>query len=165
VPDCHARLTDGKALISASTAVCDSSHLVCLHFGHGRRRHRGLRPDPGLTSSSSWRSRWRDSSVMLCSLSSTAAPRRSPDLAAKHIVDLQVTVGSLADADRLAPAFKRAGYSGVAVAGRRAVLVNGASADADRRALEGCAAAITGLFGDRTPCRRARHVRGTAGRR
>jgi hypothetical protein len=49
---------------------------------------------------------------MLCSLSSTAAPRRSPDLAAKHIVDLQVTVGSLADADRLAPAFKRAGYSG-----------------------------------------------------
>ena len=87
-----------------------------------------------------------------------------PGLAAKDIIDLQVTVGSLADADRLAPAFERAGYSGVAVAGRRAVLVNGASADADRRALEGCAA-ITGLFGERTPCRRARHVRGTAGRR
>jgi hypothetical protein len=33
----------------------------------------------------------------------------------------------------------------VAVAGRRAVVVNGASADADRRALEGCAA-ITGLL-------------------
>jgi hypothetical protein len=68
----------GKALISASTAVYDSSHPVCLHFGHGRRRHRGLRPDPGLASSSSWRPRWRDSSVMLCSLSSTSAPRRSP---------------------------------------------------------------------------------------
>jgi hypothetical protein len=52
--------------------------------------------------------------------------------------------------DRLAPAFRRAGYSGVAVTGRPAVLVNGASADADRRALEGCAA-ITGLFGERTP--------------
>jgi putative methionine-R-sulfoxide reductase with GAF domain len=31
------------------------------------------------------------------------------------------------------------GLSGVAVAGRHAVVVNGASADADRRALEGCA--------------------------
>jgi hypothetical protein len=38
------------------------------------------------------------------------------------------------------------GLSGVAVAGRRVVMVNGASADADRRALEGCAAAITGLL-------------------
>jgi hypothetical protein len=35
------------------------------------------------------------------------------------------------------------GLSVVAVAGRRAVMVNGASAGADRRALQGCAAAIT----------------------
>jgi hypothetical protein len=38
------------------------------------------------------------------------------------------------------------GLSGVAVAGGRAVMVNGAFADADRRALEGCVAAITGLL-------------------
>ena len=38
-----------------------------------------------------------------------------PGLAAKDIIDLQVTVGSLADADRLAPAFERSGYSGVAL--------------------------------------------------
>jgi hypothetical protein len=48
---------------------------------------------------------------------------------------------------RLLPALPGdAGLSGVAVAGRRAVVVNGASADADRRALEGSAAAITGLL-------------------
>ena len=33
-----------------------------------------------------------------------------PGLAAKDVIDLQVTVASLADADRLAPAFERAGY-------------------------------------------------------
>jgi GrpB-like predicted nucleotidyltransferase (UPF0157 family) len=33
-----------------------------------------------------------------------------PGLAAKDIIDLQVTVASLADADRLAPAFQGAGY-------------------------------------------------------
>ena len=33
-----------------------------------------------------------------------------PGLAAKDVIDLQVTVSSLADADRLAPAFQRAGY-------------------------------------------------------
>jgi GrpB-like predicted nucleotidyltransferase (UPF0157 family) len=33
-----------------------------------------------------------------------------PGLAAKDIIDLQVGVASLADADRLAPAFERAGY-------------------------------------------------------
>jgi GrpB-like predicted nucleotidyltransferase (UPF0157 family) len=33
-----------------------------------------------------------------------------PGLAAKDVIDLQVTVASLADADRLAPAFQRAGY-------------------------------------------------------
>lgn len=34
-----------------------------------------------------------------------------PGLAAKDIIDLQVTVGSLADADRLTPAFQQAGYT------------------------------------------------------
>jgi dephospho-CoA kinase len=33
-----------------------------------------------------------------------------PGLAAKDVIDLQVTVASLADADWLAPAFQRAGY-------------------------------------------------------
>ena len=33
-----------------------------------------------------------------------------PGLAAKDVIDLQVTVASLAEADRLAPAFQRAGY-------------------------------------------------------
>jgi GrpB-like predicted nucleotidyltransferase (UPF0157 family) len=33
-----------------------------------------------------------------------------PGLAAKDVIDLQVTVASLAEADRLAPAFARAGY-------------------------------------------------------
>ena len=33
-----------------------------------------------------------------------------PGLAAKDVIDLQVTVADLADADRLAPAFQRAGY-------------------------------------------------------
>jgi GrpB-like predicted nucleotidyltransferase (UPF0157 family) len=33
-----------------------------------------------------------------------------PGLAAKDVIDLQVTVASLADADRLAPAFQGAGY-------------------------------------------------------
>jgi GrpB-like predicted nucleotidyltransferase (UPF0157 family) len=33
-----------------------------------------------------------------------------PGLAAKDVIDLQVTVASLAAADRLAPAFERAGY-------------------------------------------------------
>jgi GrpB-like predicted nucleotidyltransferase (UPF0157 family) len=33
-----------------------------------------------------------------------------PGLAAKDIIDLQVTVADLAQADRLAPAFERAGY-------------------------------------------------------
>jgi GrpB-like predicted nucleotidyltransferase (UPF0157 family) len=33
-----------------------------------------------------------------------------PGLAAKDVIDLQVTVAGLADADRLAPAFQRAGY-------------------------------------------------------
>jgi GrpB-like predicted nucleotidyltransferase (UPF0157 family) len=33
-----------------------------------------------------------------------------PGLAAKDVIDLQVTVADLADADRLAPAFERAGY-------------------------------------------------------
>jgi GrpB-like predicted nucleotidyltransferase (UPF0157 family) len=34
-----------------------------------------------------------------------------PGLAAKDIIDLQVTVADLADADRLAPAFQQAGYA------------------------------------------------------
>jgi dephospho-CoA kinase len=34
-----------------------------------------------------------------------------PGLAAKDVIDLQVTVASLADADRLAPAFREAGYA------------------------------------------------------
>jgi GrpB-like predicted nucleotidyltransferase (UPF0157 family) len=34
-----------------------------------------------------------------------------PGLAAKDVIDLQVTVASLADADRLAPAFQAAGYT------------------------------------------------------
>ena len=34
-----------------------------------------------------------------------------PSLAAKDIIDLQVTVASLEDADRLAPAFQQAGYT------------------------------------------------------
>ena len=33
-----------------------------------------------------------------------------PGLAAKDVIDLQVTVADLADADRLTPAFQRAGY-------------------------------------------------------
>ena len=34
-----------------------------------------------------------------------------PGLAAKDVIDLQVTVADLADADRLAPAFEQAGYT------------------------------------------------------
>jgi hypothetical protein len=145
VPDCHGRLTDGEG--------------ADLGF-HGRLRQQPPRvptlrawpPSPSWTTTRPWPGQFEqlaaalarqlgDALLAIEHIGSTAVP----GLAAKDIIDLQVTVGSLADADRLAPAFERAGYSGVAVAGRRAVLVNGASADADRRAL-GCAAAITGLL-------------------
>ena len=47
-----------------------------------------------------------DGAVGIDHIGSTAVP----GLAAKDVIDLQVAVASLADADRLAPAFERAGY-------------------------------------------------------
>ncbi len=47
-----------------------------------------------------------DGALSIDHIGSTAVP----GLAAKDVIDVQVTVGSLADADRLAPAFERAGY-------------------------------------------------------
>ncbi len=52
------------------------------------------------------RRRLGDAVVSIDHIGSTAVP----GLAAKDVLDLQVTVASLADADRLAPAFRRAGY-------------------------------------------------------
>jgi GrpB-like predicted nucleotidyltransferase (UPF0157 family) len=48
-----------------------------------------------------------DAAVAIDHIGSTAVP----GLAAKDVIDVQVTVASLADADRLAPAFQAAGYA------------------------------------------------------
>ena len=48
-----------------------------------------------------------DAAVAIDHIGSTAVP----GLAAKDVIDVQVTVASLADADRLAPAFQQAGYA------------------------------------------------------
>lgn len=47
-----------------------------------------------------------DAAIAIDHIGSTAVP----GLAAKDVIDLQVSVASLADADRLAPAFEGAGY-------------------------------------------------------
>jgi GrpB-like predicted nucleotidyltransferase (UPF0157 family) len=52
------------------------------------------------------RRRLGDAAVAIDHVGSTAVP----GLAAKDVIDVQVTVASLADADRLAPAFQAAGY-------------------------------------------------------
>jgi GrpB-like predicted nucleotidyltransferase (UPF0157 family) len=48
-----------------------------------------------------------EAAVAIDHVGSTAVP----GLAAKDVIDVQVTVASLADADRLAPAFRQAGYA------------------------------------------------------
>jgi hypothetical protein len=115
VPDCHGRLTDGEG--------------ADLGF-HGRLRQQPPRvptlrawpPSPSWTTTRPWPGQFEqlaaalarqlgDALLAIEHIGSTAVP----GLAAKDIIDLQVTVGSLADADRLAPAFERAGYSGVAL--------------------------------------------------
>jgi GrpB-like predicted nucleotidyltransferase (UPF0157 family) len=53
------------------------------------------------------RRRLGDAAVSIDHIGSTSVP----GLAAKDVIDLQVTVASLADADRLAPAFQQAGYA------------------------------------------------------
>ena len=63
-------------------------------------------PDQFEQLAAALRRRLDDGVVSIDHIGSTAVP----GLAAKDIVDLQVTVASLADADRLAPAFEEVGY-------------------------------------------------------
>jgi GrpB-like predicted nucleotidyltransferase (UPF0157 family) len=64
-------------------------------------------PDQFEQLAAALRRRLNDGVISIDHIGSTAVP----ELAAKDIIDLQVTVASLADADRLAPAFQQLGYS------------------------------------------------------
>ena len=63
-------------------------------------------PDQFEQLAAALRRRLGDAAVGIDHIGSTAVP----GLAAKDVIDLQVTVASLADADRLAPAFEAAGF-------------------------------------------------------
>lgn len=64
-------------------------------------------PDQFEQLAAALRRRLGDAAMGIDHIGSTAVP----GLAAKDVIDLQVTVASLADADRLAPAFREAGYA------------------------------------------------------
>jgi GrpB-like predicted nucleotidyltransferase (UPF0157 family) len=64
-------------------------------------------PDQFEQLAAALRPRLGDAAVAIDHIGSTSVP----GLAAKDIIDIQVTVASLADADRLGPAFQQAGYA------------------------------------------------------
>jgi dephospho-CoA kinase len=64
-------------------------------------------PDQFEQLAAALRRRLGDAAMGIDHIGSTAVP----GLAAKDVIDLQVTVAGLADADRLAPAFREAGYA------------------------------------------------------
>jgi GrpB-like predicted nucleotidyltransferase (UPF0157 family) len=64
-------------------------------------------PDQFEQLAAALRPRLGDAAVAIDPIGSTSVP----GLAAKDIIDIQVTVASLADADRLGPAFQQAGYA------------------------------------------------------